>query len=121
MTPLHYDLCHGFLAQMYGRKRFILASHEDLPLLYLNKDPSIGNRNISRVDVAQWVDDTSDQRAKYPNFGDTTLYVADLFPGDILYTPPGWFHHVTSIDCSMYVLMPFDPQPDEQLPVVFSM
>lgn len=116
VTPLHYDLCHGFLAQCYGRKRFILASHEDFPLLYVNRDCASSNKNVSRADLSAWLEGDPLQRSAFPYLADVTWLIADLAHGDILYTPPGWFHHVTSVDNSLSVLLPFDPAPHEPLP-----
>lgn len=115
VTPLHFDLCHGLLAQCVGRKRFLLASPTDLSMVYLDRS-STSNKNASRADLTAWLAGDSEQRRRFPYLSDVTWFVADLEEGDVLYTPPGWFHHVTSIDASVSVLVPFDPDPREQLP-----
>ena len=34
ITPLHFDLCHGFLCQVHGKKRFCMLAPEYTPYLY---------------------------------------------------------------------------------------
>ena len=108
VTPLHYDLCHGFLTQIYGRKRFILASPDDTLYMYRNQSPFTKNQTSSEVDLIKWFLEDIEQRKRFPKIAEVTWYVADLYPGDTLYTPPGWWHCVVSIDTSISLLTPFD-------------
>jgi hypothetical protein len=116
ITPLHYDLCHGLLVQLHGKKRFIMASHEDYSCLYLTRDSASSNKHASNVDLTAWLEGDIIQRFNFPHIADVTWFVADLEPGDMLYTPPGWFHHVTSVDVSVSLLLPFDPDDSDILP-----
>jgi hypothetical protein len=43
---------------------------------------------------------------------------AELGPGDTLYTPPGWWHCVTTDSTSVSLLSPLDPHPQtEDMPL----
>ena len=41
--------------------------------------------------------------AKFPNFANANAMEAVLYPGDVLYLPPLWFHHVSALTISMSV------------------
>ena len=43
------------------------------------------------------------------------MWSVELGPGDVLYTPPFWWHHVRTHDDgpALSVLVPFDPEADE--------
>lgn len=116
VTPLHFDNCHGFLAQVVGRKRFILAHPSESGLMYRQDNILSKNQLSSKVDLDTWVVPQSAESKQFPNIADVEWLVADLEPGDVLYTPPGFWHHVTSIDISISVLLPFDPTPNDLLP-----
>lgn len=112
ITPLHYDLCHGFLVQIVGRKRWTLFSPDDYRLLYPSSsiDP---NPLSSQVSIEQWYAGDASQRARFPKVADAEPYHVDLEPGDIMYTPPFWWHHVETVEPSISVLLPWDKRPDE--------
>lgn len=108
VTPLHFDACHGFLAQIHGNKRFILAPPEDTSYMYWNANNSEENGFSSERDMLKYL--TSDIVPKdLANYSYANWMVADLNAGDILYTPPGWWHIVFSESSSVSILVPFDP------------
>jgi len=117
VTPLHYDLCHGFLAQKVGRKTFTLFAPDDFRKLYPRRD----RPEVSRVDYDAYASGDARQREKFPDFADAHAMVVTLEPGDVLYTPPFWWHHVRSMDDGdgdgngvvVSVLVPFDLSPGE--------
>jgi ribosomal protein L16 Arg81 hydroxylase len=37
----------------------------------------------------------------FPEYAHTSPVTADLQPGDVLYVPPYWFHHVESLTASI--------------------
>jgi Cupin-like domain len=130
-TPLHFDLCHGFLAQIVGRKTFILAPADDSTLIHYwlhtqrQKLSETGsqtgsqskNGTTSPVDFGKWLEGDKSERQKYNRIDEVGWYIAQLSPGDVLYTPPGWWHYVVSETVSVSLLVPFDPNPDsESLP-----
>ena len=40
---------------------------------------------------------------RYPHFANPKALVTVLNPGDMLYLPPYWIHHVTALDVSISV------------------
>ena len=121
VTPLHYDLCHGFLVQVIGRKTVTYFEPDDYRCLYQRKE----HPELSQVDLDAWrreeleksdatvstgndgEDDLSCGREaqaghgpheKWPRFADAMdrARTVTLEPGDCLYTPPFWWHHVAT-------------------------
>jgi hypothetical protein len=115
VTPLHYDLCHGLLIQISGKKRFIFASPDDTIYLYPNRDPYSKNQTSSIANLTKWISGDTEEMRRHPTIDEAQWYVIDLSPGDILYTPPGWWHYVVSLEPSISVLLPFDMSSQEQL------
>ena len=90
VTPLHFDLCHGFLAQICGRKMFLLASSDDSTLLhYWMRNKQIDNSTTSPLDLMAWLEGSLVEREKYHQVDEIGWFIAVLYPGDVLYTPPG--------------------------------
>lgn len=115
VTPLHYDLCHGILVQVYGRKRFLLASPQETIYLSPNKDPFSKNQTSSQVNLTKWISNDLEEKRRFPAVDEAHWYSIDLSPGDVLYTPPGWWHYVVSLEESISVLLPFDMSAEEHL------
>ena len=112
VTPLHFDRCHGFLAQIIGTKTFLIASCSDSVLFRYWRERGHecnGNGSTSPINLFLWLEGDVKERSKYPLVDEVAWFIAKLFPGDILYTPPGWWHYVISNTASMSVLIPFDP------------
>ena len=97
-TPLHVDPCltHAWLAQIRGRKRFILYKPAHLKHLY---------------DAAgQPADVRTPDRTRYPTFDHATPYEVVLGPGDLLFVPAGWAHQVECVDDSISLTHNFLPK-----------
>ena len=88
-TPLHYDLCHGLLAQVVGHKRALLAEPRALRQLYPNPEGH-ANPMASRVDLPRWLQGDPQQRQAFPRVATVDFQEAVLNPGDVLYIPPFW-------------------------------
>jgi len=116
-TPLHFDLCHGFLVQCHGSKTFLLAPPSDTSCLYWSAASTAGskNRTTSPVDLFAWIRGDASQQQLYPEVDGASFRVARLEPGLALYTPPGWWHAVVSESASVSVLAPFDPSGEIEL------
>ncbi len=86
VTPLHHDTCNILFCQIYGRKRFTLISPFETAVLdgaramYASLDP---------------------EQPTFP--ADVQRRVALLGPGDTLFIPVGWWHHVRSLDPSISI------------------
>jgi hypothetical protein len=95
-TQAHYDVQDNFYAQLYGHKRFILFPPEQNRDLYLN------GFLHSAAQQAQ-VDLEHPDLDKYPRFKNAAALDAFLEPGDVLFLPALWFHHVIALDLSFSV------------------
>ena len=80
---LHYDVMSNFLMQIKGRKLVTLWPPSDLPFLYIQGSSSIA--------------DLHDHDA-FPLLSLSHPVKVLLEPGDILFIPALWFHHVECID-----------------------
>jgi Cupin-like domain len=95
-SPLHRDIAHNLFVQLHGRKRFWLYSPEATPWLYSYSFAS-GLPNFSRYDPEAADDDAFPHaRAVRP----TEVHVG---PGDVLYLPSMWWHHVRTLERSLSV------------------
>jgi hypothetical protein len=118
ITPLHFDAWHGVLCQVRGRKRVTMFSPEDTDNMYPRKQEDGMNMHTSELvlekldlpggsPAAAGDEGTEAERAaymeKYPLAKDITPYTVDLEPGDALYIPPFWWHHVASLDACISV------------------
>lgn len=86
ITPLHHDATHLFHLQVLGRKRWRFISPLQSPLLY--------NRNgvFSPIDL-----DKPDLH-RFPLFAQAQVLDVVVHPGEAVFLPLGWWHHVTSLD-----------------------
>jgi len=90
-TAAHFDLPQNLACVLRGRRRFILMPMDQLPNLYLGPlDRTLAGQPISLVDFL----DPDFER--HPRFRDALPHgqVTELAPGDVLYVPSLWFHHV---------------------------
>jgi ribosomal protein L16 Arg81 hydroxylase len=91
VTPLHHDLMNVMLAQIRGRKHFTLISPDQTPWMY------------NTVGVYSAVDCEKPNFIKFPLFHKVRKIELDLYPGEVLFIPVGWWHHVRALDLSMTV------------------
>ncbi|KAI9239374.1 hypothetical protein MVEG_11182 [Podila verticillata NRRL 6337] len=138
-TPLHYDRCHGILIQLVGRKRFVVFSHEDTHGLYpydgisgpghaskvrglghcfpfklpLSSDSASSSSSYLQQPDQHNLENLAEAMDRWPRVGKTCPWVVDLEPGDALYTPPGFWHEVTSVDHSISITVPWDMDANE--------
>ncbi|SEK98699.1 Cupin-like domain-containing protein [Pseudoxanthomonas sp. GM95] len=93
-TPAHFDAFHNIAVVACGRRRFTVFPPEQVSNLYigpLDFAPTGAAISLARLD------DVDDPR--FPRLKDAMAhaFIADLAPGDALYLPPLWWHHVTSL------------------------
>lgn len=94
----HYDGYHNFYAQLYGTKKFTLFRPTNWPGLYPYPflHPSHAQAQVN-------VSDASDAARHFPLIGRVEAVEVTLGPGDLLYMPPLWFHHVEALSVSISV------------------
>jgi hypothetical protein len=95
ITPAHIDESHNIACVVTGKRRFTLFPPEQAPNLYLGPiDFNPTGSPISMVSLK------NPDFERYPKFREAlaAAYVADLEPGDALFIPAVWWHHVESIE-----------------------
>ena len=94
-TAAHWDLPQNLACVIAGRRRFTLFPIEQIRNLYFGPvDFTLSGQPISLVDFIE-----PDLDA-HPQFAEAMKHsqVAELEPGDGLYMPSLWIHHVESLD-----------------------
>jgi hypothetical protein len=94
ITGYHADWAHNLVGQIVGRKRFTLVPPGNLEFMYPSKRYDRYS-NQCHVDIENW------DAEEYPRYADAPIVTVDLEPGDMLYLPPLWWHHVKSLDSSI--------------------
>lgn len=102
VAPLHYDPVHNVYAQVYGCKRMLLFSPDDLAGL----DP---NPITSEYPHVSRVDPEDPDLLRSPAFAAFRPWEVDLDPGDLLILPAFSWHHVRAASLSMSVNLWFAP------------
>ncbi|MGD2006756.1 MAG: cupin-like domain-containing protein [Cellvibrionales bacterium] len=97
----HYDFPNNIACVVYGRRRFTLFPIEQVDNLYVGPiDRTPSGQPISLVDF-----DNPDFE-RFPKFREALAHaqVAELEPGDALFVPSMWWHHVKALsDCNLLV------------------
>ncbi|CAH1994873.1 unnamed protein product [Acanthoscelides obtectus] len=95
VSPLHQDPKNNILSQVFGRKQVLLYSPDDSPHLYPHEGKLLSN-------TAQ-VDPLKPDLSRFPEFHKAKMYKCLLEPGEMLFIPVKWWHHVVAIDKSFSV------------------
>uniref|UniRef100_A0A8C4R9F7 Hypoxia inducible factor 1 subunit alpha inhibitor n=1 Tax=Eptatretus burgeri TaxID=7764 RepID=A0A8C4R9F7_EPTBU len=90
VTPCHYDEQQNFFAQVKGHKRCILFPPKQFDCLYPYPIHHPCDRQ-SQVDF-----DYPDYD-NFPEFRKVSGYETVVGPGDVLYIPMYWWHHIESV------------------------
>lgn len=93
-TPVHFDEYHNIAVTVAGRRRFTLFPIEQIANLYIGPPdfaPTGAAIGVARLDR---LDDP-----RFPRLREALAHAqqAELEPGDAIYMPPLWWHHVESL------------------------
>jgi hypothetical protein len=94
-TPTHLDEWCNIGAVVAGRRRFTVFPPEQIANLYIGPlDFAPTGAPVSLVELAR------PDLARFPRFAAAldAAQVAELGPGDGIYLPPLWWHHVESLE-----------------------
>ena len=97
----HYDMADNIAVVVAGRRRFTLFPPEQTANLYVGPlDFTLAGQPISMVELE------APDLERYPRFAEAARHglTAELGPGDAIYIPTAWWHHVQSLD-SLNVLV----------------
>jgi hypothetical protein len=91
----HYDIPDNIACVAAGRRRFVLFPPDQFRNLYVGPiDLTPAGQSISLVDLRD------PDFEKYPRFGEALEHavVAEMDPGDGIFIPGMWWHHVEGLD-----------------------
>jgi hypothetical protein len=89
ITPLHHDVANILFTEVHGRKRVTLISPLESHCVY------------NDVAVYSSVDLTAPDLERFPRFERVAPIDVVVEPGQTLFIPVGWWHHVESLDTSI--------------------
>jgi ribosomal protein L16 Arg81 hydroxylase len=92
VTPLHHDKTNLLMGQVLGRKRVILY-------------PTAAIRHMHNVIGVYTAADPENPENLPIDLSGVPVFVVTLFPGDVLFVPFAWWHHVRALDVSITVSM----------------
>ena len=91
----HYDLPDNLAIVAAGRRRFTLFAPEQIHNLYMGPlDPTPAGQPVSLVDFS------APDFDRFPRFAQAleAAEVAELEPGDAVFIPSMWFHHIEGLE-----------------------
>jgi hypothetical protein len=101
-VPAHFDESQNIACVVAGRRRFTLFPPEQVANLY------VGPLDFAPTGAAMSVAPLAEPDfERFPRTRDAlgAALVADLGPGDAIFIPTLWWHHVESLDRSLNVLV----------------
>ncbi|HEU4516919.1 MAG TPA: cupin-like domain-containing protein [Steroidobacteraceae bacterium] len=101
-VPAHFDESMNVACVVAGRRRFTLFPPEQVANLY------VGPLDFAPTGAAMsMVRFVAPDFAKFPRFGQAlaAARISELGPGDAIFIPTLWWHHVESLDSQLNVLV----------------
>ncbi|MCY0988039.1 cupin-like domain-containing protein [Nannocystis sp. ILAH1] len=96
LSMLHFDRLHNFFVQLHGTKRFLhIDPQYSERLYYPHARLQTGLLHWSPVNPAQ------PDYERFPRFRGVPVIETIVERGDVLFTPPRWWHHVESLTPSI--------------------
>lgn len=101
-VPAHFDESDNVACVVAGRRRFTLFPPEQVANLYIG--PLDFAPTGAAMSLVQFADPDFE---RFPKFRDAlpAVLTADLGPGDAIFIPTLWWHHVESLDQKLNVLV----------------
>ena len=96
ISPLHFDRSHNFLHQHWGRKHIVMIDPSHFHLLNPGSKNS-GTPHVSSLDLVTSGFDIDLSRLNAP------CLETILEPGDVLFVPAFWWHHVIAVDVAISI------------------
>jgi hypothetical protein len=96
VSALHFDIPHNLHTVLAGRKRFTLFPFSQSRLLY-PRNLLASLATVSPVDVER------PDYQRYPRLAETRPLVAEIGPGETLFLPGMWWHHVRTLEHTVAV------------------
>jgi len=93
VSSLHFDRAHNLVAQIQGRKRWLVFPPDTTPSLYW-PSPELDLRMLQFSPV----DAERPDLDRFPLFARARPIEIVLEPGELLFLPAGWWHQVRSLD-----------------------
>lgn len=93
VTPLHCDYDDNLFAQIWGQKRFLLYPPHHAEFLYL--------REANPVLFGSRFDPDAPDYEAFPLARQARQIECVVQPGEMLFLPAGWFHHVRAVELSL--------------------
>jgi len=90
----HFDGSRNFAVQLGGMRRWLLFHPKECDNLYLLPPTHPSGRHTS-IDLSA---PTSENVAKFPKFSQLMTSEVIMQPGDALFIPTHWFHHIISLN-----------------------
>ena len=91
ITPFHHDLTNNFMMQIVGRKKVRLMAPCESSRVY-NHRHCFTDVDAKNIDLN-----------KFPAMAGVPVLECVLEPGEILFLPVGWWHHVEGLDMSVTI------------------
>jgi hypothetical protein len=91
VTNLHHDVMNIVFHQVDGWKHFVLISPMDT------------HRVSNSVGVYSDINPLAPDLDRFPRFAEVRQFQVTVGPGDALFVPVGWWHHVTALEMSISV------------------